>query len=508
MRPLGIPATNDKIVQEVWRHLLEAIYEPVFQDSSHGFRPERSCHTALKTIAKWRGTKWFIEFDIQGYFDNIDHQILVRLLEKKIDDYKFINIIRKMLKAGYMENWTFNKTYSGTPQGGVISPLLANVYLHELDCFVMTLAETYTKGKARKHDLAYRAMRSRVVRLNRRIDQEIDMTKRQELIERKKAMHRAMQTFPSKDQYDPAFRRLRYCRYADDFALSVIGPKSEAVEIFETIKDFLDQDLKLEIANEKSGIKHHAESIRFLGYDITIKNCERVVKTRSQGRHTKIRSLKGDVELRVPEERLQKFVASHHYGNWETMKATCRTYLINLSDVEIILQFNAELRGIAQYYALAHNYHGKSGRLVYLARVSFLKTLAGKHRTTYAHIAKMLDRGRYLAVKYKAKEYKLFKAKDVARNTLYDKDDYPPTALYKAHTGILERMEANKCEYCEAEGGYFEVHHVHKLADMKDGKEPWQKLMIARKRKTIVLCIHCHDQLHAGTLPDWRHLRK
>jgi RNA-directed DNA polymerase len=151
MRPLGIPATNDKIVQEVWRHLLEAIYEPVFQDSSHGFRPERSCHTALKTIAKWRGTKWFIEFDIQGYFDNIDHQILVRLLEKKIDDYKFINIIRKMLKAGYMENWTFNKTYSGTPQGGVISPLLANVYLHELDCFVMTLAETYTKGKARKH---------------------------------------------------------------------------------------------------------------------------------------------------------------------------------------------------------------------------------------------------------------------------------------------------------------------------------------------------------------------
>jgi retron-type reverse transcriptase len=85
----------------------------------------------------------------------------VRLLEKKIDDYKFINIIRKMLKAGYMENWTFNKTYSGTPQGGVISPLLANVYLHELDCFVMTLAETYTKGKARKHDLAYRARPSK-----------------------------------------------------------------------------------------------------------------------------------------------------------------------------------------------------------------------------------------------------------------------------------------------------------------------------------------------------------
>jgi len=182
--------------------------------------------------------------------------------------------------------------------------------------------------------------------------------------------------------------------------------------------------------------------------------------------------------------------------------------LINLSDVEIILQFNAELRGMAQYYALAHTYNGKIGRLVFLARMSFLKTLAGKHRTTYAQIAEMLDRGKYLAVRYKTKEYKLFKTKDVTRNKLYDKDEYPNTAIYKARTEILERMEANKCEYCETEGGYFEVHHVHKLADMKDGKEPWQKLMIARQRKTIVLCIHCHDQLHAGTLPDWRHLRK
>ena len=407
-----------------------------------------------------------------------------------------------------MENWTFKRTSSGTPQGGVISPLLANVYLHELDCFVTTLAENYTKGKARKHNLAYRALRSRAVRLNRRIDQEPDPVKRQELIECKQDVHREMQTMPSKDPYDPEFRRLRYCRYADDFALRVIGPKSEAMEIFEAIKDFLPQTLKLEIAEEKSGIKHHAESIRFLGYDITIKNCERTVKARYQGRHTKIRSLKGDVELQIPEEKLQKFVASHHYGEWGTMRATCRTYLINLSDVEIILQCNAELRGIAQYYALAHNYNGKIGRLVFLARMSFLKTLAGKHRTTYAQIAEMLDRGKYLAVRYKTKEYKLFKTKDVTRNKLYDKDEYPNTAIYKARTEILERMEANKCEYCETEGGYFDVHHVHKLVDMKDGKEPWQKLMIARQRKTIVLCIHCHDQLHAGTLPDWRHLRK
>jgi len=143
------------------------------------------------------------------------------------------------------------------------------------------------------------------VRLNRRIDQEPDPVKRQELIECKQDVHREMQTMPSKDPYDPEFRRLRYCRYADDFALRVIGPKSEAMEIFEAIKDFLPQTLKLEIAEEKSGIKHHAESIRFLGYDITIKNCERTGKARYQGRHTTIRSLKGDVELQIPEEKLQ-----------------------------------------------------------------------------------------------------------------------------------------------------------------------------------------------------------
>src|SRR5439155_1217863 len=108
---------------------LESIYEPVFKDSSHGFRMQRSCHTALKDIKYWTGTKWFIEFDIEGYFDNIDHNILMGLLEKKIDDTKFLNIIRKMVKAGYVEDWKYHNTYSGTPQGGILSPILANIYL-------------------------------------------------------------------------------------------------------------------------------------------------------------------------------------------------------------------------------------------------------------------------------------------------------------------------------------------------------------------------------------------
>src|SRR6266852_873045 len=112
---------NGHKVKDLYQMILKSIYEPVFQNTSHGFRPKRSCHTALKKIAYWTGTKWFIEFDIEGYFDNIDHKVLMGLLEKKIDDEKFLNVIRKMTKAGYVENWKYHGSYSGTPQGGIIT---------------------------------------------------------------------------------------------------------------------------------------------------------------------------------------------------------------------------------------------------------------------------------------------------------------------------------------------------------------------------------------------------
>ncbi len=131
LRPLGIPSGDDKLIQEVVKMLLESIYEPVFVNDSHGFRPRRSCHTALQEVRNtWDGVKWILEIDIEGFFDNIDHTIMIKLLEQKIDDWRFIKIIRHMLKAGYMEDWRYQQTYSGTPQGGIVSPILANIYLH------------------------------------------------------------------------------------------------------------------------------------------------------------------------------------------------------------------------------------------------------------------------------------------------------------------------------------------------------------------------------------------
>jgi len=515
LRPLGKPTANDKHVQEVWRMILESIYEPVFKDSSHGFRMQRSCHTALQKIGYWTGTKWFIEFDIEGYFDNIDHKILMELLEKKIDDEKFLNIIRKMVKAGYVEDWKYYDSYSGTPQGGIISPLLANIYLHELDCFVETLISGFTQGEKRSNNPSYTRIDYKIRWLNNRINREISQEEHNTLIEEKKGLQRHMLEIPYSNQHDPEYKRLRYVRYADDFVLGAVCSKSEAEEIYGKISSFLKEELKLNIAQAKSGIKHNTEAIRFLGYDIRIKSDNKILKATVNDQHCKKRSVKSKITMTIPEAKLKSFAEKQGYGNWEMMDGRHRTLLQQCSDAEIALKYSAEMRGIAQYYALAKNFSGALGKLRHIWISSLLKTMASKHQTSVKQVATMLNRGEYLAVREtgkngKRREYKLFRLKDVKRTAIFDAEvDKPlPTFKYTAGSELLKRMDANKCEYCEREGGYFEVHHVKQLADIKDGKQPWQKLMIARRRKTMVLCIDCHHKMTWGKLPDRRHLVK
>ncbi len=514
-RPLGMPTASDKQVQEVWRMILESIYEPVFKDSSHGFRPKKSCHTALEKIARtWTGTKWFIEFDIEGYFDNINHEILMTLLEKKIDDVKFLNVIRKMLKAGYVEDWRYYDTYSGTPQGGVISPILANIYLHELDCYVKTLISDLTRGKKRQQNPDYTSVCNHIKWHNKKIEQETDPDIRTKLLNEKKVMQRQQLEIPGSNQHDPNYKRLTYCRYADDFLLGVIASKEEAEEIYRKIENFLSETLRLTTSKAKSGLKHQTEAIRFLGYDITTTNTDRIVKLTTHGQHTKKRSLKGQIALIMPEAKMKGFADKHGYGNWETRKAISRPLLLHLSDAEITLLYSAEMRGIVQYYTLAKNYR-HLGKLRILWIQSYLKTMGEKHQLSMQQVATMLNRGSYMAVREtnkagKVRETRLFQVKSVKPKAIFGNEvDKPPfTFHYTCGSELLQRMDANKCEYCGKEEGYFEVHHVRKLADIKNGKEPWKVLMIARQRKTLVLCIECHDRLTAGTLPDQRHLVK
>ena len=222
-RPLGLPTWSDKLVGEVVRLLLEAYYEPTFSDRSHGFRPGRGCHTALREVANtWTGTTWFIEGDIADCFGSFDHEVMLSILAEKIHDNRFLRLVRNMLTAGYLEDWVWNATLSGAPQGGVASPVLSNIYLHRLDDFVETvLIPEYTRGKRRARNPAYRKVEQALARARRRGDRAEARALRQA----------AAQPAQPGSCTIPATGRLRYCRYADDTLLGFAGPKAEAEEI-------------------------------------------------------------------------------------------------------------------------------------------------------------------------------------------------------------------------------------------------------------------------------------
>ena len=306
LRPLGIPTVEDRLVQEAVRIILEAIYEPVFLNEAHGFRPRRSCHTALKAVQRnWTGVKWLIEVDVRGFFDAIDHDILLKLLERRIDDPKFIGLIKDMLKAGYLEDWTLNQTYSGTPQGGVVSPLLANVYLHELDVFMAKMQADFDHGTKRREHPVYRLLGRRTARLRRQIDalrvKDAETSAVNPLIKRIAALTKEMQLLPAVDPMDPDFKRLRYCRYADDFLIGLIGSKQEAREVMSAVQTFLATTLNLTVSPEKSGIHHASKGSRFLGYHVCTKAshrptimAERARRGGGRARGARVPSRRGD----------------------------------------------------------------------------------------------------------------------------------------------------------------------------------------------------------------------
>ena len=198
LRPLGLPDWSSKLVQEVIRLLLNAYYEPQWSSHSHGFRPERGCHTALREIKTWDGTAWFIEGDISKCFDKLDHQVLLAILRENIHDREFIRLISELLEAGYLEDWKYHATLSGTPQGGVLSPLLANIYLDKLDQYVeQELIPAYTKGKARKFNAAYQ-----------NIQQKASRARKEGRTEEAKQLRQLQQQLPSVDPNDPDASRV------------------------------------------------------------------------------------------------------------------------------------------------------------------------------------------------------------------------------------------------------------------------------------------------------------
>lgn len=221
-RPLGIPSFNDKLVQEVVRMILEAIYDGSFERASHGFRKRKSCHTALESIQKsFNSTNWFIEGDIKGFFDNINHNRLIEILKERIDDNRFIRLIRKFLNAGYVEEWVFHKTHSGTPQGGIVSPILANIYLDKLDKFIKEYAFSFEKGKKKRVIPEFHRLCSVKYRLTKKLAIENDELKRTEILARIKELTKLRRNIQATDPMDTSIKRIKYVRYADDFLIGI-----------------------------------------------------------------------------------------------------------------------------------------------------------------------------------------------------------------------------------------------------------------------------------------------
>jgi group II intron reverse transcriptase/maturase len=274
-RPLGIPSFDDKLVQEVVRSILEAVYEKSFHQKSHGFRPNRSCHTALMQIrATFTGARWWVEGDIKGFFDNIDHHTLINILRRKIKDERFINLIWKFLRAGYLEDWEYNSSYSGTPQGGIISPILSNIYLDELDQYMDNYKNEFDKGKQRKLNSAYTAILQKQNRARKKYRanwEYMSNVEKQYAIRHLREFAKQLRNTPRSNDMDDSFRRIQYVRYADDFLIGIIGSKNDAIKIKADLTVFLREKLKLELSQEKTLITNSRDKASFLGYENEIR---------------------------------------------------------------------------------------------------------------------------------------------------------------------------------------------------------------------------------------------
>ena len=506
-RPLGMPVWTDKLVQEVARLILEAYFEPQFSSRSHGFRPERGCHTALGEVkSTWAGTVWFIEGDISKCFDNLNHELLLNSLSEHIHDVKFINLMRDLFDAGYMEDWTFNETLSGVPQGGIVSPILSNILLNKLDKFVENvLISQYTRGTKRRINPEYERLRNRSWYLRQRGHTE-----------QAEELRNQFQKLPSVMTDDPDYRRLNYVRYADDFLLGFIGPKSEAEAIKQQLRMFLQEELKLELSEEKTLITHaKSEAARFLGYEISTmhddtKRTKR--KTHGVGPETMCRSINSGIELRIPQDVVEAKCQRYMQGK----EATHRKELEEQSDYTIVMTYQLEYRGIANYYCLAHNIN-HLGKLRWIMETSLTKTLAAKHRMPVPKVyekygATLLVQGkRYTGLQ--ASVSRQDKQPLVAtwggiplkRDMKATLEERPPK-VYSNRTELEQRLLADFCEICGSDHDV-EVHHeraMRKLHEYPGRPKPeWVKQMIALRRKTLLLCKRCHEAVEHGLPITW-----
>ena len=507
MRPLGIPSFDDKLVQEVTRMILEAIYEDGFSNTSHGFRPERSCHTALLAIKReYTGTKWFIEGDIKGFFDNINHEVLINILRERIADERFLRLIRKFLRAGYLENWKFHRTYSGTPQGGIISPILANIYLDKFDKYMQRMCDVFRKGgRKRRMFPKTNKLYSKKCLLLKSIETEKDEKVKTEKLEQVKEYEKQIRKMPSGDPMDSNFRRMRYIRYADDFLIGIIGSQKDCQETKEKIAQWMQNNLRLELSDDKTLITNARKPAKFLGYDIFVRQSNNIEKTKSNI-YARIHNNK--VVLKITSEVMKKKLQQYDVLDFERYKGKtiwkpkARKRITNNSILDIVTQYNAEIQGLYNYYSIASN-SCNLYNFYHIMEYSMYKTLSQKLNSTVSKVISQYTKDKNFAVPYIDKngrtKYRIFYNKGFCQrgtSKFYSEKEPFFTNVGVKEPTLIRRLQSCQCELCGAKGEV-SMLQVRNLKTLK-GDNDWERLMIKRNRKTLVVCEKCRQRMDNG----------
>lgn len=408
LRRLGKPSPTDKVVQEVMRMILDAIYDSpdgaYFSDSSHGFRPNRGPHTALREVQKWSEVNWFIQGDITSCLDELDHTILIEILSEKVQDTRFLNLVRKLLKAGYIDReLRLRNSIIGTPQGGILSPLLTNIFLDKLDKYVEELRKEYEKGEVKK---AYRPDRALAPRKEKLVEEGLAKSKEF------RSIVQQMRDMPSLDPEDENFIRIKYVRYAADWIIGVIGPRKVAEEIKVKIGEFLRDELKLVLSEDKTIITHSkTEQAHFLGTLIskgrTTQTQKVPLSTNGSGHYFQRLSTGWEIIIKIPTNKLVQRLAEKGYCDKEGQPKVQGSF-VGLDADQIIHKYSAINKGLLQYYRPCDNFV-ELRRIQYILKFSLARTLAAKFRKS---VSSIFNKGqisaKYTTSKGEEKEVKFY----------------------------------------------------------------------------------------------------
>jgi len=512
-RKLGIPSPRDKVIQKVMTMALEEIYEPKFLDSSHGFRPKRGTHSALKSATSWNGTKWFVEGDISKCFDTLDHHILETLLKQEISSKPFIDLYWKAVKSHYINPVNKVEEFGsvGVPQGGVLSPILSNIYLHELDKFMQTkIEESKKSGPTSIENPYYKKVHTKIsnmrqyfsptYRRNRSLTKQQEQERLKEILELEKVRAKLPSTIQG-----PGYR-VYYVRYANDFLIGINGPRRIGEKLKQELQTFLLNKLKLTLNLEKTKLTRSDHGAYFLGAKLKChasrtndqkRRTDSVTKT---GRKVRARVPQGKIIALAPLEHLIRKLQSQGICKIRNLRKhevvpTRKTAWTNLNLVTIVQNYNNVWQGLLNYYSFAYN-RCQLNWIQYLLHHSLACTFMNKLKlNSRRQVFKKY--GKTIQVKDESGKLVAFKlVKNLPRIGKFSNKTLPSGSETFKYSLRTQSVFDKACKICGTKRNV-EMHHRRPLKAHKTDNT-LKGIQINQSRKQIPLCASCHQRVHNG----------